>query len=1043
MEIGRTMLSEDEFNEVWNNIQRELYVLYMEGDCSALRIYDGIYIVCTSTISYEENLYWKIGDFIYNRCKEYKEIIVGCDDYLRKYSEVFESYVRINEAMNKVCGFLNRCVDVRTIGELGYLLWERAVIQELPATFFEDVYNYNIVEDPNDLGSKDCNCISDYNISCNSNYIHTDNSACIYTNIGNNSHRIEKISHNEEINMSNSEHVNGKIGLKTETNHHNNIERLKNTSDINSVNILNDSINIKNLSDLYKNWFVNNKLVFEKLLPRCANSEKIKKDLIRKRKFKTNSRDEKIRLMIINSFSMIRPDSSDPMIYYKEKYERLALNKILEMYSKIGHGFTIEEYGIMVRWIVDIERIRFGSYFLPVSYESLENTLEKCVFYDEENLVNQLKEKIAILCDLKIASKNNVIGNKINNANKFNSNGNNIVNVTDVEKHIVDEKAIEAIVSLLEKPRAYGSIEFREIHPAMKIIYNFSVLNKGYLIAKRAYAYFVLEAINGNTETFSASIEDIHLLYNKMACWKDNSVYKYSNGNKSTVNKNMEDSKSINIHLNTDFRNILDGIFQQALQRIKPCFLTRLCEYSTQIVFQRNFNHALACIFFDMVAVLADKREFINIYHTTMKNRLLNNIKEKNNNYTNIYNENSKYNDGTNQAYNTSENNEKTIQGLSIPNQIKLLRKIINPTTNLTKNISVLSQSTNPCINALHMVINNTQRTLNNTNFPINTKFNTNTNLGINTKCLVNNNLNNANSDSKMNNNLNNFINDNNNFNITSNNLNVNINKKLNINFNKNRFDGSLDETIKRERKMLDGFSADDRLYEMLRDLSKNKPRRCGNNVLTLLNQTCWGTDSDNNAQAIIPDSFVKDFTRAFGGTYKNNIYKIEDRNVRIMHYHSTVTLSINSVIIVLNMYQYIVINALIYPTTYSQIKETTGMNDFILKNVLSLLIKESLVIYDNTTTLYSLNTTISPLDLSKKVYTANSPIDFAMDAYLEALIVKIIKKFKEIQINSITENIRKHAIVDVDDESIKNAINSTIKKGFIENKNNLLIYIP
>ena len=75
MNIGRKPLSETEFNKHWLILFREFQKLYASVECNATTIYNTIFAVCTSASSYENKLYWKIGDFCYNRCKECRDEI--------------------------------------------------------------------------------------------------------------------------------------------------------------------------------------------------------------------------------------------------------------------------------------------------------------------------------------------------------------------------------------------------------------------------------------------------------------------------------------------------------------------------------------------------------------------------------------------------------------------------------------------------------------------------------------------------------------------------------------------------------------------------------------------------------------------------------------------------------------------------------------------------------------------------------------------------------------------------------------------------------
>ncbi|KMV65810.1 E3 ubiquitin ligase subunit Cullin [Encephalitozoon cuniculi EcunIII-L] len=131
MDIGRRTLSEEDFSSIWCSIERELGKLASGGLCSALEIYNKIYVVCTSsTPRLESRLYWKIGDFIYMRAREIRREVFDAKDWIEEYNRGFRKFREMVFAIDELCDFLNECVKGRTMRDLGFLLWERCVLQQ-------------------------------------------------------------------------------------------------------------------------------------------------------------------------------------------------------------------------------------------------------------------------------------------------------------------------------------------------------------------------------------------------------------------------------------------------------------------------------------------------------------------------------------------------------------------------------------------------------------------------------------------------------------------------------------------------------------------------------------------------------------------------------------------------------------------------------------------------------------------------------------------------------------------------------------------------
>ncbi|ORD98969.1 hypothetical protein A0H76_1624 [Hepatospora eriocheir] len=145
MEIGRQPISEALFNKLWLILYRELCDLYTTKQCDATTVYNTVYAICTNSNikenKLENKLYWKIGDFMWNRCKEIYTDILECfrrhidyldkDDFINFYNHKFNNYINLVECINNLSIFLNECVKGKSIRDFGYILWEKGVIQEL------------------------------------------------------------------------------------------------------------------------------------------------------------------------------------------------------------------------------------------------------------------------------------------------------------------------------------------------------------------------------------------------------------------------------------------------------------------------------------------------------------------------------------------------------------------------------------------------------------------------------------------------------------------------------------------------------------------------------------------------------------------------------------------------------------------------------------------------------------------------------------------------------------------------------------------------
>ncbi|KAL6122112.1 hypothetical protein NUSPORA_00887 [Nucleospora cyclopteri] len=142
MQIGRKPLNETEFNKLWLQLYKEFTNLYYKKGCDATKVYNTVFSLCTSVSSLENKLYWKIGDFLYNRCREIREGILQSKDRIEEYNNSFEKYKIFLKNINTLCAFINECISGKPINEFGFLLWEKCVIQGMGSGFFDQVYLY-------------------------------------------------------------------------------------------------------------------------------------------------------------------------------------------------------------------------------------------------------------------------------------------------------------------------------------------------------------------------------------------------------------------------------------------------------------------------------------------------------------------------------------------------------------------------------------------------------------------------------------------------------------------------------------------------------------------------------------------------------------------------------------------------------------------------------------------------------------------------------------------------------------------------------------
>lgn len=513
MNIGRKLLTDSDFASLWAILYQELYSLSTTNSCDTTLVYNTIYVICTSNSLLEEKLYWKIGDFLYNRCRHHKSEVLSAGDYIAEYILRFEDYNTLVTSINKLGCFLNESVKGRRLNDFGYLLWERVVIQNLKDEFFADVFDY-----PGD-------------------------------------------------------------------------ERMR----------------------------------------------------------------------VIESFEKVVPDPAMKLLYYTEKYEKIAIEKLRNRY-KTGEITDLFEFSEYVCKVARSEEENMRTRFLESSYPKVRSALEEALFGEKHhelilNLADFLKMANAsvVFSTVKVCSKlhhldrsavkNATVESKVARSvgssfgtgfepstgclkecyqNDFETQD-ILLESRDIKyesltpdkierlKLFIDEefannRALSQVGPLISRgsPRFFGAAALDKGPKYHTLLCQLGVLDTGFSILKRAYALYVDSIVKAHTEVLGSSISDVYSLV-----------------------------ESLSLFNCGDFTQILFSIMKYYLQRTKPCFMNRLCEF-TNLMSGDSFNQISAsdlkpfsrdelsktfCVLINMVS---DKREFLSMYQNTLKDRILN-----------------------------------------------------------------------------------------------------------------------------------------------------------------------------------------------------------------------------------------------------------------------------------------------------------------------------------------------------------------------------------------------------------------------------------
>lgn len=776
MEIGRKTISDEDFAKLWGDLYQEFHNLTSSNQCDASVVYNAIYIICTSDSNLEEKLYWKIGDFFYNRCKLHKDCILQSENYLNEYISQFQEYSKLVNSIDTLGSFLNSCVKGRRLNDFGYLLWERMIIQNLNDLFFENVFEYS----------------GDY------------------------------------------------------------------------------------------------------------------------------------RLIILYSFERIIPDITQPLLYYKEKYEKVALNKIKRKY-KVNEIVNFEEFYNGIKAVTLFESHSMTSTFLPVSYEAVFSVIEECflsskyyeILYNlteyislnnSANIrksINKLRESASGLNTLQAEIdqyqvcfiENTVSSDELSKKNSFtyqqvhNDQYESLRNY--YESDSIVQKAFSLVQGLVNKRKPLEivskemmlentishSINCRNDQASVfpNLLECFGSLNASYSLLKKAYALYVNTMIKSNISVLESSISNILLLFDSLNIFEDN-----------------------------DFHLILLAIFKDYLQRAKPCYMQRLCNFTDSISKESNetqlgnlkpFDSESSTMFKLAVSLVSDKREFLNLYQSTLRDRLLSKtaipIKEI-----------------------------RILRMLEVPHDDRL-HKMINEMDSLESNFKI--------INSLYW---NIEPQFPNLPLPV----------------------------------------------------------------------------------------------ELLREISLKKPE------LQVFNSD--GKNANTQGYSSKFDLFTPKF--------RINTVGLESKMITLAHQYSVVQLSINSKLVHLNMYQYVIICLLMKESlSFGEIVERLNeVPENIVRKVVDSLVYNHFIVENcDRYCIDCLN--IENGDYSRVHYNSEPEAEICIESYLQTIGVKILKLKKEVEIKTLINEIKHFAKVDASNQTIESSIKKLIEKGLAEHKGDIIEFIP
>lgn len=832
MEIGKKHLTDSEFSNLWAILYQEFYNLSVTNKCDATLVYNTIYIICTSGSSLEDKLYWKIGDFLYNRCKAHKDQVLQSTEYLAEYILRFEEYQRLVEGIHSLGSFLNGCIKGRKLNEFGYLLWDRMIIQNLKSSFFEDVLEY-----PGPVSK------------------------------------------------------------------------------------------------------------------------------------------------ILESFERIVPDTNNKLLYYREKYEKIALSKIRGRHSQIFYS-NIIEFCQVCKDIIDMERVFMCKYLLPCSYDAVQSVLEECLF--SKKYYELLLNIVCFIDNTNIENITKTLGVQVNRcqeymmsctrckndemdteitfesaSNLFRASGSIKLNDTAMnpaddtlrvndgnfsqlseDSFVIGSKKTSEIDSYdslnpkrYEKARLFIENEFKinktissiqgwinkkrngdserylptDMYPFYNtLIESVGILDAGFILLKKAYSLYVEMIVRLNENILESTVKNVFLLF-----------------------------ESLDIFTSTDCKSILNSIFKQHLQRSKPCFMRRLCDHIQEMIAssemavtnQKPFDQSInSRIFQTSINLISDKDEFMNMYQDALRDRIITGSCDLKTEY-------------------------EILKYMNVPEDNKLFI-MLDEIRESRKGLKILS-GTNWNIE------------------PVNHTF---------------------------------------------------------------RMPNELIRRILEESPNINVYTGTDSLVDL-------HGRENGEEIKFRIGSATKNTVGDVRGSKVrgIVDSINNGCRIA---TRAPHHLGSEEKILQIAHQYSRIQLEINTKPIVVNIYQYAIIDMLMKDNeTADSLMKRMKLAPELLKSILESLVLAGIIKYEDHS--YQLDCSdVKSEDISKVVESKEEVPDVCVESYIQTLGTRVLKKIKKLDVESLVEEVRSVSRIEVPNEMIYQSISKLVEKGIAETKNNVIEFI-
>lgn len=186
--------------------------------------------------------------------------------------------------------------------------------------------------------------------------------------------------------------------------------------------------------------------------------------------------------------------------------------------------------------------------------------------------------------------------------------------------------------------------------------------------------------------------------------------------------------------------------------------------------------------------------------------------------------------------------------------------------------------------------------------------------------------------------------------------------------------------------------------------------------------------------------------------------YKIIEKDgskkiVKLAHQYSTVILSINSILLKMNIYQYSVIDSLMKKgDNFINLANVLRIPEKTVKIVLNSLVKSSIVL--NTDKIYYLNSNYGVglddikqgvnynIDISEMDINEEEFLEICVDSHLQSICMRILKRAGKMPVENLILEIKALSKVNTSDERIINCINKIVEKGLGETRGDIIEYI-